>query len=390
MKLWRARPAAPNTVARRTLTGPDRKRVVEESIPIAVEIAGQWAWRLLAIIGVLIVFGLLIISLKEIVIPFMIALLISGLLAPFKSFLVRHQWPRWLAVLVAMLLAVIVLGGLIFVVIAQVKSGLPNLEKQSVKAYADFKSFLASPPFNISNSQYQASIDAIFTSVKAGSGALLSGAGIVASTTGHVLAGILLIVFSTLFIVLDGVRIWAWIVRLFPRRARVTVDGAGQAGWLTLTAFVRVQVIVAAVDAVGIGIGAFALQLPLAIPIAILVFLGSFIPVVGVVLTGAIAVFVALVYEGPLQAIIMLAVVLVVHLSESHGLQPFVMGTAVKVHPLAVVLAVAAGSFVAGIAGALFAVPLVAVINVIVKYIAEGEWRASPNLQVKDVINVHE
>ncbi|MDQ1574099.1 MAG: putative heme transporter, partial [Actinomycetota bacterium] len=194
----------------------------------------------------------------------------------------------------------------------------------------------------------------------------------------------------TLFIVLDGVRIWAWIVRLFPRRARVTVDGAGQAGWLTLTAFVRVQVIVAAVDAVGIGIGAFALQLPLAIPIAILVFLGSFIPVVGVVLTGAIAVFVALVYEGPLQAIIMLAVVVVVHLSESHGLQPFVMGTAVKVHPLAVVLAVAAGSFVAGIAGALFAVPLVAVINVIVKYIAEGEWRASPNLEVKDVINVHE
>jgi predicted PurR-regulated permease PerM len=390
MKLWRARPAAPNTVARRTLTGPDRKRVVEESIPIAVEIAGQWAWRLLAVIGVLIVFGLLIISLKEIVIPFMIALLISGLLAPFKSFLVRHRWPRWLAVLLAMLLAVVVLGGLIFVVIAQVKVGLPNLEKQSVRAYADFKSFLAAPPFNISNSQYQASIDAIFTSVKADSEALLSGAGVVASTTGHVLAGILLIVFSTLFIVLDGARIWTWVVRLFPRRARVTVDGAGRAGWVTLTAFVRVQIIVAAVDAVGIGIGAFALQLPLAIPIAILVFLGSFVPVVGVVLTGAIAVFVALVYEGPLQAIIMLAVVLVVHLSESHGLQPFVMGTAVKVHPLAVVLAVAAGSFVAGIPGALFAVPLVAVINVIVKYIAEGEWRASPNLQVKDVINVHE
>jgi putative heme transporter len=390
MKLWRARPAAPNTVARRSLTGPDRKRVVEESIPIAVEIAGQWAWRLLAIVGVLVVFGLLIISLKEIVIPFMIALLISGLLAPFKSFLVRHRWPRWLAVLIAMLLAVIVLGGLIFVVIAQVKVGLPNLEKQSVRAYADFKSFLAAPPFNISNSQYQASIDAIFTSVKADSEALLSGAGIVASTTGHVLAGILLIVFSTLFIVLDGPRIWSWIVRLFPQRSRVSVDGAGRAGWVTLTAFVRVQIIVAAVDAIGIGIGAFALQLPLAIPIAILVFLGSFIPVVGVVLTGAIAVFVALVYEGPLQAIIMLAVVLVVHLSESHGLQPFVMGTAVKVHPLAVVLAVAAGSFVAGIPGALFAVPLVAVVNVIVKYIADGEWRVTPNVQVKDVINVHE
>jgi predicted PurR-regulated permease PerM len=390
MKLWRARPAAPNTVARRTLTGPDRKRVVEESIPIAVEIAGQWAWRLLAIIGLLVVFGLLIISLREIVVPFMIALLISGLLAPFKSFLMRHRWPKWLAVLIAMLLAVIVLGGLAFVVVAQIKSGLPNLERQSIRAYAGFKSFLAAPPFNISNSQYQDSVDSIFAAIKADSEALVSGAGFVASTAGHVIAGILLIIFATLFIVLDGARIWSWIVRLFPRRARVAVDGAGQAGWTTLTAFVRVQIFVAAVDAVGIGIGAFALQLPLAIPIAILVFLGSFVPVVGAVFTGAIAVFVALVYEGPFQAIIMLAVVLAVQLGESHGLQPFVMGTAVKVHPLAVVLAVAAGSFVAGIPGALFAVPLVAVINVIVKYIAEGEWRASPNLQVKDVINVHE
>jgi predicted PurR-regulated permease PerM len=390
MKLWRARPAAPNTVARRTLTGPDRKRVVEESVPIAVEIAGQWAWRLLAIIGLLVVFGLLIISLKDIVVPLMIALLISGLLAPFKSFLMRHRWPKWLAVLLAMLLAVIVLGGLIFVVVAQVRSGLPNLEKQSVRAYAGFKSFLAAPPFNVSNSQYQASVDALFAAIKADSEALLSGAGVVATTTGHVVAGVLLIIFSTLFIVLDGARIWSWIVRLFPRRARVAVDGAGQAGWLTLTAFVRVQIVVAAVDAIGIGIGAFALQLPLAIPIAILVFLGSFIPVVGAVFTGAIAVFVALVYEGPLQALIMLAVVLAVQLGESHGLQPFVMGSAVKVHPLAVVLAVAAGSFVAGIPGALFAVPIVAVANVIINYLANGQWRTSSNLPVKDVINVHE
>jgi predicted PurR-regulated permease PerM len=205
-----------------------------------------------------------------------------------------------------------------------------------------------------------------------------------------VLTGTLLTLFATLFIVIDGRGIWSWIVRLFPRRARVAVHGAGDAGWLTLTTFVKVQIFVAFVDAVGIGIGAVILQLPLAIPIAIAVFLASFIPVVGAVVTGILAVFVALVYHGPVIALIMLGVVLLVQQVEGHVLQPLVMGSAVRVHPLAVVFSVAAGSFVAGIPGALFAVPLVATLNVIVRYIAGGEWRVNPRPQVKDVVSTNE
>jgi predicted PurR-regulated permease PerM len=136
-----------------------------------------------------------------------------------------------------------------------------------------------------------------------------------------------------------------------------------------------VQILVATVDAIGIGAGAAILQLPLAIPIAVLVFLGSFVPVIGAVVTGALAVFVALVYNGWVVALIMLAIVLLVQQIEGHVLQPLVMGTAVKVHPLAVVLAVAGGSVVGGIAGALFAVPNVAVLNVVAAYIARGDWR---------------
>src|SRR5699024_7008460 len=126
---------------------------------------------------------------------------------------------------------------------------------------------------------------------------------------------------------------------------------------------------------VGIGVGAWALGLPMALPITVLVFLGSFVPIVGAVLTGALAVFVALVYNGWIVALIMLAVVLIVQQVEGHVLQPWIMGNAVKVHPLAIVLVVAGGTMVAGIAGALFAVPLVAMLNTGIKYISSGMWK---------------
>jgi predicted PurR-regulated permease PerM len=155
--------------------------------------------------------------------------------------------------------------------------------------------------------------------------------------------------------------------------------------------FVRVQVLVAFIDAVGIGLGAYILGLfyggfPLVVPIAILVFLGSFIPVVGAVLSGALAVFVALVFMGPWQAFVMLLIVIGVQQLEGHVLQPFLVGNAVKVHPLAVVIAVAAGGFLAGIPGALFAVPLVATVNAMIVYFARGDWRTNPHPAVADVI----
>jgi predicted PurR-regulated permease PerM len=181
-------------------------------------------------------------------------------------------------------------------------------------------------------------------------------------------------------------------VNLFPKRARSAVDGGGRAGWVTLTTFVKVQIFVAFVDAVGIGLGAFILGLffggfPLVIPIAVAVFLGSFVPVIGALVTGTLAVFVALVYLGPVPALIMLGIVLLVQQVEGHVLQPLVLGTAVKVHPLAVVFAVAAGGFLAGIPGALFAVPFVATLNVVVKFIGSGEWRTNPNPTAKELLH---
>ncbi len=364
-----------NKQAEPELTGKAREHAVQRALPVAVEVAGQWSWRLLAVFAVLAVFAFLVSSLEEIVVPFLLALLVSALLSPLVGLLIRHRWPKWLAIVVALVVTFVVVAGLVVLVTQQIRAGLPHLEREATHRYADFRHFLRTSPLQIGNAEYNQYLGKIGQAIQQDSKALLSGAVTVGSTAGHVLTGALLTIFGTIFMLIDGNGVWGWVVRLFPRRSRDAIDGAGQAGWITLTNFVRVQIVVAAADAVGIGLVAFFLGLPLAVPIAIVVFLASFIPVIGAIVSGVLAVFVALVFVGPFQALLMLAGVIAVHLLEAHVLQPLVMGNAIRVHPLAVVFAVAAGTFVAGVPGALFAVPTVAVINVVVTYIASGKWR---------------
>ncbi len=366
------------TLARRRSTP---STPVDASLPVAVRIAGAWAWRILAIVAVIAVVVFLVVQLRGIVVPFMVALLLAALLVPLVRFLQRHRWPKGLAVAAAEVGLLVIVAGLVVLVVFQVRSGFPDLQKQSVEAYDQFKAFLLQSPLHLTEEDINTYIGQVWTAVQADGQALVSSALSVGTSAGQVLAGVLLTLFATLFMLIDGSGIWRWVTRLFPRRARPAVDGAGRAGWTTLTNFVRVQILVAFVDALGIGLGAWILGLffggfPLVIPIAIAVFLGSFIPVIGAVLTGVLAVFVALIYLNPLAALIMLGVVVLVQQIEGHVLQPFIMGSAVRVHPLAVVFAVAAGGFLAGIPGALFAVPVVATLNVIVSYIAGGRWRA--------------
>jgi len=366
-------------------------QVVDASLTPAIRIAAAWSWRILVVLAVLGVFVFLFIQLRDIVIPFMIALLLAALLVPFSQWLQRrHHWPKWAAVAVSEVGILAILAGLIYLVVSFVIRGYPALEKQTIARYGDVKDFLASS-FGLTDKDITAYVDQVVASLQKDSSSLLTGAISVGSTAGHVLAGFLIVLFSTLFLLIDGRGIWHWLVRLFPVKARAALIGAGEAGWITLTTFVKVQIFVAFVDAVGIGLGAFIIGLftggfPLVIPIAIAVFLGSFIPLVGAVATGALAVFVALVYLGPIPAVIMLGVVILVQQLEGHVLQPFVMGNAVKVHPLAVVLAVATGGLIGGIPGALFAVPVVATFNVMIGYIGRGEWRVDPHPTVSDVI----
>jgi predicted PurR-regulated permease PerM len=351
---------------------------IEESLPRGVRVAGAWSWRLLAIGAVIAVVIFLIIQLRLIVIPLLIAVLIGALLVPFSAFLHRHHWPRWIAIVTALLTLIVVVAGLFYLAVWQVTREASSLSTQSIASYKALRDWLTTGPLGLSPAQIDAYLKQLGQVIQQDSKVFISGALSIGSTLGHVLAGVLLTLFSLIFILIDGKSIWNWIVHIFPRKARAAVDGAGRAGWVTLTSFVKVQILVATIDAVGIGLGAFFLGLPLVIPITVLVFLGSFIPIVGAVLTGALAVFIALIFKGWVFALIMLIIVLGVQQLEGHVLQPFIMGTAVKVHPLAVVLVVAAGSLLAGIPGALFAVPLAAVLNVMVHYVSSGVWRTGP------------
>jgi predicted PurR-regulated permease PerM len=360
---------------------------LHDLVPNGMRIAGAWSWRVLAIAGVVGLLIFLVIELRYIVIPLLVAVLISALLVPVVQFLRRHGWPKWLAVTVAMVGLLALVSGLVVLVVTQITSDFPSLRDRTIEQFNAFREYLVTSPLAISEAELNQYFAQGWEALRRDTGALLTGAASVGSTAGHFLAGMLLALFATLFILIDGRGIWRWIVRLFPARAEKPISGAGEAGWLTLTTFVKVQIFVAAVDATGIAIVAFFLGLPLVIPIAVMVFLGSFVPIVGAVVTGSIAVFIALVYQGPVAALIMLIGVLAVQQLEGHVLQPLVMGTAVKVHPLAVVVAVAAGGFVAGIPGTLFAVPIVAVVNVMVKYIAAGAWRENPHPKLGDLVS---
>nr|WP_244962797.1 AI-2E family transporter [Cryobacterium roopkundense] len=319
---------------------------------------------------------LLIIQLRLIVIPVLVAVLVSALLVPFVAFLMRHRWPKGLAVATAMIGTLVIVGGLITLATTQIAEGTAGLSSRLSDSYSSFKLFLNGAPFNLSNTDINNYLQQAWTSLQNDSQVFISGALSVGTTLGHLLTGLLLALFSLLFILIDGKTIWAWIVRLFPKRAQAAVDGAGIAGWTTLGNFAKVQILVASIDAVGIGLGAALLGVPMAIPIGILVFLGSFIPIVGAVATGAVAVVIALIFNNWVTALLMLGVVLLVQQLEGHVLQPLIMGTAVKVHPLGVVLVVAAGALLAGIPGALFAVPIAAVLNVMTSYISGGSWRS--------------
>ena len=264
---------------------------------------------------------------------------------------------------------VVVFGGLGIIVqtfIAQFDS----LSEQVAGGVNEIRDWLSRGPLHVSKEQVDAAINGIGAQVTANRGALTSGALTTATTLGEVLTGFFVVLFTLFFFLRDGGQIWEFLCRLLPRSARLPAARAGHYSWFTLVSYVRATVLVAFVDAVGIGIGLAILRIPLALPLAALVFLGAFIPVVGATLSGAVAVLVALVTKDPLHALLVLAIVIAVQQLEGHVLQPLIMGRAVSLHPLAVILAITTGVVAAGIVGGLVAVPLLAVGNTAVRYLA--------------------
>ncbi|OIH98134.1 AI-2E family transporter [Curtobacterium sp. MCBA15_001] len=356
--------------SKRRPSEPDR---AVEAVPAGLRTGAAFAWRLLIVGAALAVVVALVIVLQDIVIPFLIALLLCALLAPLSAFLRRHGWPKWLAVLSSLIVVVLVIAVFALIVTAQIRYELPSLEQRLHKTATSFQALLDSEPFGITVKDVNHWISTGTSYLQSHASSIASGFQEAGSGFVHALEGLFIVVFTTIFVLIDGPRIWGWVVRIFPRRARPRIEVAGAAGWHTLTSFIRVQLVVAVTDALGIVIGALILQVPLAIPIGVIVFLGAFVPVVGAIVAGSVAVLIALVFNGWVAALFMLGIVLLVQQLESHVLHPFLTGSAVKVHPLGVVLGVTAGTTIAGVVGAFFAVPFIATVNAMVT--AAAAWK---------------
>ncbi|MFJ6568248.1 AI-2E family transporter [Streptomyces sp. NPDC091292] len=339
------------------------------AVPWGLRVAAEAGWRLLVLAVVLWVLMRVISSVQLVVFAFVAALLVTALLQPTVARLKGLGVPRGLATVLTAILGFVVMGLVGWFVVWQVMENIDNLSDQVQDGIDELRKWLLNSPFHVTEDQINDIAknlrDAIGANTDSITSAGLEGVTVIVEA----LTGILLAMFSTLFLLYDGRRIWEWVLKLVPTAARPGIAGAGPRAWRTLTAYVRGTVIVALIDAIFIGLGIYFLGVPMAVPLAVFIFLFAFIPLVGAVVSGALAVVVALVTQGPFTAVMTLAVVLAVQQIEGHILQPFILGRAVRVHPLAVVLSVAAGGLVAGIGGAVVAVPLVAVVNTVVGYL---------------------
>jgi len=359
---------------------------ISSRVPLLLRVSAALSWRFVVVVAALYVVAYVLGFLATIVIPVAIALLLAALLSPGVSKLVDWRVPRGVAVTVMMIIGVGVLGGVLTFVISEFSRGLPELQSQVAASLDTIQKWLKDGPAHLSDAQLQNYLNEIVKTIKENQAEITSGALTTAATVGEALTGLLLALFTLIFFLHDGDGIWRFVTRAVPRDVRQRVDVAGRRGFSSLVSYVRATAVVAIVDAVGVGIGLAVIGVPLVVPLSALVFLGAFIPIIGAVFTGAVAVLIALVTNGPIASLVVLAVLIGVMQLESHVLQPLLLGRAVKLHPLAVVLAIAGGLVVGGIAGALLAVPLLAVLNSGIRSLV-SDADAVQNPEQVDVLN---
>ncbi|MBF6237707.1 AI-2E family transporter [Nocardia otitidiscaviarum] len=343
-----------------------RRRDAEAVHPL-VRQASEWSWRLLIIFAAVLAVAWVAHRLSAITIPLAIALLGAALLSPLVDWMQRFGVPRSIGVFVALAGSLGLLAGVMTFVIEQFVIGVPQLTDEFKNSVTEIQDWLINGPFHLSTEQIRNAGDTLVKTIENNQDTLTSGALTTATAIGEFFTGIFLTLFILIFFLYGGEQIWEFVTRVIPTAQRERVRTAGRLGFGTLTGFVRATVLVAAVDAVGIGAGLAILSVPLALPLASLVFIGAFIPIIGSFIAGSVAVFIALMTKGFVTALIVLGITIAVMQLEGHVLQPLLLGRAVRIHPLAVVLAIAAGVVLAGIAGGLLAVPFVAVLNTAIR-----------------------
>jgi predicted PurR-regulated permease PerM len=332
-------------------------------VPRLLRQAAAWSWRLILV--AIVVYGAfrLSVALRLVVLPLIAAMLLTALLQPLSARLQRIGFPNMAATWCTLLAAIVIIAGAVTLAANRVSADYPTLVAEIKRTASEVQRSLAGPPFHLHGARLQQFTNDIvhFISQHKGmiAGTVVTGGRIFL----ELLTGLVLTLFISFFLLKDGAKIWKWLISGLKGESHQRMTNAGHAAWHALTGYVRGTTAVAAIHAIFIGVALWLLGVPLLVPLIILVFLAAFVPLIGILVVGFLAILVTLGTKGWLAAVILLAVFVVENQIEGHLLQPLVVGRAVKLHPLGIILALAVGGVIAGIPGAIVAVPIAAVIT---------------------------
>lgn len=347
-------------------------------VPPGLRTAGDWAWRLLVLTAAIGLGLWLLIKLRLIVFPVIVALFVCALLATPVRRLTDRGMSRGWATATVVIASIIGVLTILVLVGSAIAAGVRDVGVSATQGVDEIRDWLIDGPLNLNETDIKEFQDDLGQAISNNRERIAAGALQSATLLVEVLAGGILALLVTVILLYDGARIWRWCVNLFPRRTAPHLDEAGRRAWTALSGYVHGTIAVAFVDGFFIALWLLILRVPLAIPLGVVVFFGGFVPLVGATVSGVLAVLVALVTKGFLTALLTTVGIILVQQLEGHILQPLLMGRFVQIHPLAIILAIGAGGILAGIGGAVIAVPIVAVVNTVVKYWAESARAGLP------------
>jgi predicted PurR-regulated permease PerM len=319
------------------------------------------SWRLLVVAAAVVLIGLAFRRLELVLVPIIGALFLSTILVPPARVLRRHRWPPLLATWAVFLGAVVLIGGVAALVVPSAVHQSSRLGNELNDAIHHAETWLTRGPFHISRADITRTEDQIRHSITTNQSRLVHGALTGVTVLAETLGGALLTLVLTFFFVKDGPAIGAWALELVDERRASDFREVGVRAWTVLSGYVRGTAINGLVNATVIGVGLWILGVPLVLPLALLMFVGGFLPLVGSLLSGGAAALVALAAKGPIDMLIVIGLSIVIHHLEGYLVGPLVLGRAVRLHPIAVLLALTAGTILGGVIGAFMAVPLLSV-----------------------------
>lgn len=338
------------------VAAPGGLRGTWDRLPWLVRSVVMWSACLVVVVAALYLIGKIAVLLAPLAIALAVTFFLTALLDPVTRALRRLRLPGSLAALLTVLLLLGVIFGAVALVWSLTAGQFGDLAKELDQGVERSRDFVTST-LPVSDAQLDRLIKQTQTGLSSSSPDPLAGARTAAEVAGSVLLALVLL----FFLLKDGRPMWRWVVGRVSERNRDVAAEAGRAGWRTLGAYSRGTMMIAAIDALGIGLALVLLGVPLAFPLALITFLGAFVPIIGATVAGGIAVLVALAANGPGTALLVLAAVIAVQQAEGNLLEPLIMKRQVRLHPAVILVAVTAGTLIAGIAGAFVSVPITAV-----------------------------